>query len=86
MAWILLLIQLLPTLIKIIQMIREAIAREPDEGRRVKLRREMRVMARRHARELAHEHRLHVENAVSDTREKVATIEKEWQTFYDEIA
>ncbi len=86
MSWILLLIQLLPSLLKLIQMVRDAIARQDDPDRRLVLRREMRFMARRHARELAAEHETALNGAHDKVREVRAAIEKEWQTFHDEIA
>ncbi len=91
MSWILLLIQLIPTLIKIWEAIREAIAKRP-RAERPALRAEVRAMARRQVRDLALVHASFISDPATGPKHAQDysdnlkdAIDKEWHATYARI-
>jgi len=79
MSWILLLIQLLPSIIKIIEMIRDAIDDLPEHRARVAARKQMRVLARRQVRQISTYAMASTPAVVAaDKSQMESEIEREW--------
>ncbi len=74
MSWVLLLIELIPTVIKIINAIMDLIRQLP-RGERPAARRELHATARRHVESLREQkHRVQVEFAVGDAQHDLAAM------------
>lgn len=85
MAWILLLIQIIPSIVKLIQLIREAINKNSDREDRRELRRQMNVLARDHVHRLVHHDNEDGNGLVEAGIAQQKQIEKEWQDFYEKV-